>query len=134
MCRINFRRCDKFEPDLVWDVLCKVVQSNARIDLTDHLEVHLDHIRMPVDNGKTAEKTKGRLVHVLSAIQKIIVFMKAALLCLAHSLIIATARFHGDSKYPSYRDSGVLKKVEEILKSSGVDLSKGGGFKELQQF
>jgi len=45
------------------------------------------------------------------------------------------ARVNGDPKYASYRDGyGLHKPVEELLKTSGVDLSNCGGFKELQQF
>ena len=72
---------------MVWSVLGKVIQSNARFALTDRLEVHLDHVRMPAGNGKMAEKTKGRSLDVLSAIKRIVV-VKAAFLCLAHALII----------------------------------------------
>ena len=61
--------------------------------------------------------------------------MKTAFLCLAHALIIAMAKVNGDSKFKLYRDSKGLKEtVEELLKASGVDLSNGGRFKELQQF
>ena len=56
---ISFRRRDQMKPDLIWAVLSKVIQSNARFGLTDRLEVHLDHVRIPVGNGKSAEKTKG---------------------------------------------------------------------------
>jgi len=56
-------------------------------------------------------------------------------LCLAHALKIAMTKVNSDSKYESYRDGKGLKKpVEELLKASGVDLSNGGWFKELQQF
>jgi len=45
------------------------------------------------------------------------------------------AKVNGDSKYESYRDGyGLNKPVEEHLNASGVDLSNGGIFKELQQF
>ena len=44
---------------MVWGVLEKVVQSNARIGLADRLEVHFDHVRMPACNVKRAQKTKG---------------------------------------------------------------------------
>jgi len=61
--------------------------------------------------------------------------VKTAFLCLAHALIIDMARVNGDPKYASYRDGyGLHKPVEELLKTSGVDLSNCGGFKELQQF
>jgi hypothetical protein len=90
---------------------------------------------MPTGNGKRAEKTKGRSLDVLSAAKMSTVAVKAALLCLAHALIIAMARVNGDPKYNSYRDRYQLgKPVEELLKASGVYLSNGGGLEELQQF
>ena len=84
---------------MVWDVLGKAIQSNARFGLTDRLEVHLDHMRMTTGYGKGAEKTKGLSLTVLSAIKRSIVFVNAAFLCLAHALIIAMALVNGDSKY-----------------------------------
>jgi hypothetical protein len=99
---ISLRRRDQLKPDVVWSVLGKVIQSNARFALTDRLEVHLDHVRMPAVNGKEAEKTKGRSLDVLSAIKRSIVTVTAAVLCLAHALIIAVARENNDPKYASY--------------------------------
>ena len=61
--------------------------------------------------------------------------MKAALLCLAHALIISMARMNGDPKYPLYRHGKCMKNpVEDLLKASGVDLSNGEGFEELEKF
>ena len=104
---ISFRRRDQMKPDLIWAVLSKVIQSNARFGLTDHLEVHLD-VRIPVGNGKSAEKTKGRSLDVLSSIKRSIVAVKAAL---AHALIIAIAHVNVDPKYASYRKETVLKNL-----------------------
>ena len=56
MVGLSFRRRDQLKPDLISDVLSKVIQSNARFGLTDRLEVHLDHVRIPVGNGKLALK------------------------------------------------------------------------------
>jgi hypothetical protein len=132
---ISLRRRDQLKPDVVCDLFGKVIQSNARFGLTDRLEVHLDHVRMPVVNGKRAEKTKGRPLVVLSAIKKSIVVMKAAFLFLAHALIISMARVNGDPKSKSYRNRhGMIEPVEELLKTSGVYLSNGGGLEELEQF
>ena len=89
---ISFRRCDQLKLDVVWGVLGKVIQSNARFGFADRLEVHLDHVRMPAGNGKAAEKTKGRSLDVMSAIKKSIVTVKAAINCLAYALVIAIAR------------------------------------------
>jgi hypothetical protein len=76
---------------VVWRVLGKVIQGNVRFALSDSLKVQLDHVRMLAGNGKTAEKTKGRSLSILSAIKRSIVVVKAAFLCLAHALVIATA-------------------------------------------
>jgi hypothetical protein len=67
---ISLRRRDQLEAAVVWSVLGKVLQSNARFALTDRLEVHLDNVRMPVGNGKNAEKTKGCSLDLLSAIRR----------------------------------------------------------------
>ena len=129
---ISLRRRDQLKADVVWSVLRKVIQSNARVALTDRLEVHLDHVKMPAGNG--GFKTKGRSLDVLSAIKKSIV-MKAAFLFLALALIITMARVNNDLKYDSYRHGKGLKQpVEEPLNASGVDLSNGGGFKNFNSF
>jgi hypothetical protein len=118
---------------VVWEVLGKVIQSNARFGLTDRLEVHLEHVQVPAGNGR--EETKGRSLDVLSAIKRSIVVLKAAFMCLAHALIIAMDQLNGDPKYRSYRKGrGLDKPVDDLLKASGVDLSDGGGLEELQQF
>ena len=54
---ISLCRRDQFEADVVWSVLRKNIQSYARFALTDCLDLHLDHVRMPTGNGR--EKTKG---------------------------------------------------------------------------
>ena len=133
MIGFSLRPCDQLKPDVVWDVFGKVIQSNARLGLTDRLEVHLDHVRMPADNGK--EKTKRRSLYVLSVIKKCIVLVKAAFLHVAHALIIVMARVNGDPKYQSYRYEYLLDvPADELLMVEGVDSSNGGGFEDLQQF
>jgi len=75
---MSLRRRDQLKPDVVWSVLRNVIQSNARCALTDRLGLHLDHVRMPVGNGRG--KTKGLSLDVLSAKKRSIVVVKAALL------------------------------------------------------
>jgi len=88
---------------------------------------------MPVGNSQ--ENIKGPSLSVLSAMQRIIVVVKAAFLCLAHALIIAMARVNGDPKYALYRHyKGLKQPVEELSKVSGVYLSNRGGLEELQHF
>jgi hypothetical protein len=71
-------------------VLGHVIQSNATFGLTDRPHVQLDHVNMPPGNSRA--KTKGRPVDILSDIERSIVLVKGAFLCLAHALIIAMAR------------------------------------------
>jgi hypothetical protein len=93
---IRLRRRDQIKPVVVWDVLGNVIQSNAMFRLSDRLEVHLDHVRMPV--GNVREKTKGRSLDVLSAIKRSIDIVKSAFLCLAHALVIPLANVNSDPK------------------------------------
>jgi hypothetical protein len=88
---------------------------------------------MPDGNGR--EKTKGRSIDVLSAVKRSIVVVKAAVLCLAHALVISIAQVNNNPKYKSYRNGrGLTQPVQDHLKASGVDLSNGGGLEELGQF
>ena len=128
---ISFQRRDQLKPDVVWDGHSKVFQSNDRFGQIDRLAVHLDHVRMSA--GKGREKMKRRSLDLLSATKRSIVVVKAALLCLAHVLIIAMARVNDDPKYKSYKNgSGLKERVEEFLMASGADLSNGGCLEELQ--
>jgi hypothetical protein len=86
---------------LAWDVLAKVIQSNSRFVLTDRLEVRF--YRVVMQAGNDGVKTKGLLLHILSAIKKSTVFVNVAFFCLAYALINAMARVSGDPKYSSYR-------------------------------
>ena len=109
-----------------------VIQSIVRFGLADRLEVHLDHVRMPV--GKVRVKTKMRSLDLMIANKKSIVTVKAAIKCLAYALIIAMAWVHGDKKYKYTYGERLKQPVEFLLKASGVDLSNGGGFEEFRKF
>jgi hypothetical protein len=111
---ISFRRRDQLKhDDVVWGVLGKVVQCNARFGLCDRLEVHLNNVRMPNGKGKRSQKTKGRSLDVLSAIKWSIVVFQEAIFCLVHALIIAISRVNGNHKQKSYRKSKGLKQPVE---------------------
>jgi hypothetical protein len=109
---ISLHRRDHLEPDVVWGVLAKVIQSNATFGMTGSLEVHLSHVRMPAGNGGV--KTKGRLLDVMSAIKGSIVRMKAAIKCLAYALVIAMARVNGNRKYQLHRHGTGLRYLLNI--------------------
>ena len=66
---ISLRRHFQLKPDVVSDVLGKVVPSNTRYGLNNQHEVHFDHVRMPAVYGKRAEKAIGRSLEFLSAIK-----------------------------------------------------------------
>jgi len=129
---ISLRRLEQLNPDLAWTVIGKVIQSNTRFGLRDRLEVHLEHVSKPGCKGRIG--TKGRSLDVMNAIQKSIVTVKALLNCLAYALIIAMARVNSEQKYQTYRDGKGLKTVEDLLKSSGLDLSNGGSIKIFGNF
>ena len=59
---------------------------------------------MPAGNGKSAEKTNEHSLNLLSVIQKSIVVVKAAFLCLTHVIIISMTQVNGDPKYKSLTD------------------------------
>ena len=87
---ISLGRRDQLKPDVVWGVLSKVIQSNARFGLSDRLEVHLDLVRMPAGNGEV--KTKGSSLDVMGGIKNSIVRVKVFVNSLVYALIIAMAR------------------------------------------
>jgi hypothetical protein len=64
---VILRRRDQQNPDVVLSLLGKVIQINAMFSLTDRLEVHLDHVRMPV--GNVGLKVTGRSLGILSVMK-----------------------------------------------------------------
>jgi len=53
---ISLLRRDQLKPDVVWCVLGKIIQSNARFALTGRLEVHLVHVTVPVAKGRERQR------------------------------------------------------------------------------
>jgi hypothetical protein len=132
---ISCRRRDQLKPDVIMEVLAKVIQSNARFGLSDSLEIHVDYVKMASGNGhKGILKTKGQSLGALGVSKRSIVQVKAKYLCLAHSLVFALSQFNRDPLYKSYRNGYLLAKPVSDLKASGVDLTNGGGIEELKQF
>ena len=92
---------DQISPEVVLQVLEKVIQSNARFSALDKLMMHVDIVRMPAGNGGV--KAKGRKLDNLSHVKTSIVTVKSRRNCLAHALIIAVAKLENDPTYTSYR-------------------------------
>ena len=97
----SFRRKDQISEEVIWSVFEKVVQSNARFNALDSLVVVVHRVVMPVGFGRSAVKTKGRQLDVMTHLKKSIIQVKADENCLAHALIIAIARFEKDQNYDS---------------------------------
>jgi hypothetical protein len=94
----SLRRRDQLKIDVVWGLLGKVIQGNARFGLTDRLEIHVDHVRMLAANGRV--RTKGRSLY-MSAFKRSILTVTAPLNCLPYALI--AIRVNDDPNYQPYR-------------------------------
>jgi len=116
-------------------VFSKVAQSNARYNAMDRLIVVIHSVKLPVGFGKTAVKSKGRPISVMAHVKHSIINVKAETNCLAHALIIAIARLTMDPNYNSYRDGRKIRpEVQNLLKTTRINLENGGGVREIQQF
>ena len=61
--------------------------------------------------------------------------MRAKENCLAHALLIGIARINKDAKYESYRKGFKIRPaVQNLLEVTGINLDRGGGIRELEQF
>jgi len=119
---------------VVWSVFEKVVQSNARFNSLDSLIVAVHWVSMPIGYGR-AVKTNGRQLSVMAHLKRSIIEVKAEQYCLAHALTIAIARREKDANYDSYRRGFKIGPVvNHLLQTTGVDLTNGGGIRELTQF
>ena len=98
MVGFSLRRRDQLKIDVVWGLLGKVIQGNARFGLTGRLEIHLDHVRMLAANGRV--RTKGRSLY-MSAFKRSISTVTAPLNCLSYALI--AIRVNDNPNYQPYR-------------------------------
>ena len=67
---INFRRRDQLSDEVIWSVISKVAQSNARYNDLDRLIVVIHSVKMPVGFGKRAVKSMGRPLSVMTHLKK----------------------------------------------------------------
>jgi hypothetical protein len=55
--------------------------------------------------------------------------------CLAHALVIAIAKVQNDPDYEAYRKGRKIRpKVQRLLATTGIDLSRSGAIPELEGF
>jgi hypothetical protein len=88
---------------------------------------------MPVGFGRL--KNKGRTVDVMAHIKRSIIEVKAGENCLAHALVIAIPKATIDPNKNSYRGGYKLRPVvDNLLATTGIDLSQGAGIPEIERF
>jgi hypothetical protein len=132
---ISYRRKDQLSGDVIWSVFEKVAQFNSRFDVSDTLVVSVHSVTLPVGLGKHAMKSKGRPLSEMAHLKKSIVEVKAEGKCLAHALIIAIAKVEKNALYNSYRRGCRIRPaVQNLLDTTGIDLSGGSGIPELVRF
>jgi hypothetical protein len=89
---------------------------------------------MPTGNGRGIV-AKGRRLANMAHLKSNIVKVKAENNCLAHALVKAIAKLTNDTNYVAYRRGFKIRPiVENLLATTGIDLTHGGGIPELIKF
>jgi hypothetical protein len=89
---------------------------------------------MPIGNAGGIT-TKGRSLASMAHLKKSIVEVKAEKNCLAHALVLAIAKLTNDPNYKAYRQGRKIRPVvDNLLATTGIDLTTGGGIPELIEF
>jgi hypothetical protein len=88
---ISFRR-DQLTPDVIWSVLGKVAQSNARFNALEKLVLNIDYVKMPIDNGGGEIDAKSRPLANMANLKRSIIEVKAENNCLDHAIMLAIAK------------------------------------------
>jgi len=124
---ISFRRKDQITSEVIWSILGKVAQSNARFNALDKLIMTVHSVKMPVGNGRGIT-AKSRPLETMVHLKRSIVQVKAESNCLAHALVIAKAKADGDDKNcQSYRKGKRIRPVVDRLhETTGIDLRAVG--------
>jgi len=129
---ISFRRKDQLSADMICSLFEKVSQSNSRFNALDTLVETVHSFKMPVGFGRCALKSRRRPLSVMAHFKQNIVEVKAEQNCLAHALVIATAKVDNDPNYKANRQGGKIRPVvQTLLEVIGIDLSNGAGILEL---
>jgi hypothetical protein len=66
---ISIRRKEQITGDVIWSVLEKVAQSNARFNALDKLVMTVHSVKMPTDHGRIS--TKGRPLEIMVYLKKL---------------------------------------------------------------
>ena len=57
---MSFRRKDQLSEEVIWSVISKVAQSNARYNAMDRLIIVVNSVKMPVGFGRKSVKSNGQ--------------------------------------------------------------------------
>jgi hypothetical protein len=124
---ISFRRKDQITSEVIWSVLGKVAQSNARFNALDKLIMTVHYVKLPVGNGGNRITAKSRPLGIMVHLKRSIVEVKAESNCLAHALVIAIAKITNDPDYKAFCQGRKIRPVVDLLiATTGIDLSRGG--------
>jgi hypothetical protein len=89
---------------------------------------------MPVGNGRGL-KTMGRQLKEMAHIKQSIVTVSAKKNCLGNAIIIGIEYVDNDPNYkPYWQSDKILPEVDRLLRATGINLNKGGGLSELENF
>jgi hypothetical protein len=92
-------------------------------------------VKMPIGNGGDGIATKGIPLDTTVHLKRSIIEVKAEENCLAHALVIFVARLTNDPNYEAYRMGRKIRPVvDNLLVTTGIDLTNGGGVPELIKF
>jgi hypothetical protein len=129
----SWRFKDQIAVDVIKSLFEKVVQSNARFNAIDKLVIEVHSVKMPVVFGRL--KTNGRPFKELIRGKRSVVEVNAEENCLAHAIVLATAKLNNHPNYESFRKGClILPHVRRLLTNTGIDLIRGGGLPELAMF
>jgi hypothetical protein len=78
---ISFRRKDHLSEEVIWSMFEKVAQSNTSFNGMDRLVAVVNSVKMPVDFGATALRTKGRQLANMTHLKRSIIEVKAEKNC-----------------------------------------------------
>jgi hypothetical protein len=111
-----------------------VAQSNARFNALDSLNIVVYSVCIPVGFGRVAIKTKGRPLSVMAHIKEALSKSKQKRIVWP-MLIIAIAKATNDPNYKAYRQGRKIHTVvQDLLTTTGIDLSHGAGIAEIESF
>jgi hypothetical protein len=90
---------------------------------------------MPIGNGGDGIEAKSRTVANMAHLKKRIVQFKAENNFLAYALVIAIAKLTNDPDYKAFiHGRKIHSVVDRLLAMAGIELTNGGGIKELIKF